>query len=42
MKLPPLQDPEKYTGLYIFDFGDHISVGYTADEVAIFLFSERA
>jgi len=23
MKLPKLEKPEKYVGLYIFDFGDH-------------------
>ena len=34
MKLPKLQTPEKYVGLYVFDFGDHAGVGFTADEVA--------
>src|SRR5690606_19955904 len=41
MKLPPLHNPERYTGLYIFDFGDHVSVGYTADEVAALMDSGR-
>jgi hypothetical protein len=41
MKLPELQEPEKYVGLYIFDFGEHVGVGFTADEVAELLESER-
>lgn len=41
MKLPPLHDPQKYAGLYIFNFGDHVSVGYTAEEIAILLDSGR-
>ena len=41
MKLPLLQDPPAYQGLYIVDFGDHTAVGYTAEEVAILLESER-
>jgi hypothetical protein len=41
MRLPPLRDPPQYAGLYVFDFGDHVSVGYTADEVAILLDSGR-
>jgi hypothetical protein len=41
MKLPKLEKPEKYVGLYIFDFGDHVGVGFTADEVAELLESER-
>ena len=34
MKLPNLQNSEKYVGLYVFDFGDHTGVGFTAQEVA--------
>ena len=37
MELPALECPERYTGLYVFDFGDRVSVGYTAEEVAILL-----
>ncbi len=33
MKLPPVRDPGKYAGLYVYDFGDHVSIGYTANEV---------
>jgi len=41
MKLPKLQNSEKYVGLYIFDFGDHSAVGFTAEEVAELLESEK-
>jgi hypothetical protein len=41
MKLPELQKPEKYVGLFIFDFGDHAGVGFTAEEVAELLESEK-
>jgi hypothetical protein len=41
MKLPNLQNPEKYTGLYVFDFGDHTAVGYSAEEIAELLDSEK-
>jgi hypothetical protein len=41
MKLPKLQKPDKYVGMYIFDFGDHVGVGFTAEEVAELLESER-
>ncbi len=41
MKLPKLQKPEKYTGLYIFDFGEHTGVGFTAREVAELFESEK-
>ena len=40
MELPKLKKPEKYTGLYIFDFGEHVGVGFTAEEVAELLDSE--
>ncbi|MFA5864635.1 MAG: hypothetical protein WC975_08090 [Phycisphaerae bacterium] len=36
-KLPLLSDPVKYAGLYIFDFGDHVAVGYTAEEIEFLL-----
>ncbi len=41
MKLPELQNSERYVGLYVFDFGDHSGVGFTAEEVAELLESER-
>jgi hypothetical protein len=41
MKLPELKNSEKYVGLYIFDFGDHCGVGFTAEEVAELFESER-
>lgn len=37
MKLPELQNPERYTGLYIIDFGDHTGVGFRAEEVTALL-----
>jgi hypothetical protein len=41
MKLPKLEKPDRYQGLYVFDFGDHVGVGFTAEEVAELLESER-
>jgi len=41
MKLPELKEPEKYVGLYIVDFGDHSGVGFTPQEVAELLESEK-
>jgi len=41
MKLPELQNSGKYVGLYVFDFGDHTGVGFTAEEVAELLESEK-
>ncbi len=41
MKLPKLEKPERYQGLYVFDFGDHAGVGFTAEEVGELLDSER-
>ncbi len=40
MNLPKLDKPQAYTGLYVFDFGDHAGVGFTAQEVAELLESE--
>lgn len=31
--LPRIPYPERYAGLYVYDFGDHVSVGYTALEI---------
>jgi len=39
--LPSLKKPEKYVGLYVVDFGDHAGVGFTAQEVADLLESEK-
>jgi len=33
VKLPALDQPQRYVGLYVYDFGDHASVGYTAREI---------
>jgi hypothetical protein len=41
MKLPKLQKPDSYVGLYIVDFGDNAGVGFTAQEVAELFESER-
>jgi hypothetical protein len=41
MDLPKLQKPDKYVGLYVVDFGDHSGVGFTAQEVAELLESEK-
>ena len=40
MKLPQLENPQRYRGLYIYDFGDWTAVGYTAEEIATLLESE--
>lgn len=41
MKLPEVKNADKYTGLYVVDFGDHCGVGFTADEIAELLESEQ-
>ncbi|MBW8036550.1 MAG: hypothetical protein FVQ79_13215 [Planctomycetes bacterium] len=41
MKLPELENPKEYIGLYVVDFGDRCSTGFTAGEVAELLESER-
>jgi len=49
MELPKLQKSDRYVGLYIFDFGsaelaaggDHVGVGFTGEEVAELLESEK-
>jgi hypothetical protein len=41
MKLPKLQNSERYVSLYVFDFGDHSGVGFTAQEIAELLDSEK-
>ena len=41
MQLPWTDQPQKYVGLYVIDFGDQCAVGYTAEEVAVLLDSEE-
>jgi len=41
MRLPKLDNSERYVGLYVFDFGEHAGVGFTAEEVAELLESEK-
>ena len=41
MQLPELQQPDRYVGLYVVDFGEHTGVGFTAEEVAELLESEN-
>ena len=41
MKIPEIKDAVRYTGLYIIDFGESCSVGFTAEEVAEILESEK-
>lgn len=41
MRIPPITEPARYVGLYVVDFGDHVSVGYTAREVSFLLNDKR-
>ncbi len=41
MDLPELDQPTRYEGLYIYDFGEWCAVGYTADEIAVLLESHE-
>ena len=41
MILPPLADPRRYVGLYVYEFQTHVSIGYTAREVRILRESQR-
>jgi len=41
MNLPEIKNPDKYVGLYVVDFGESSSVGFTAKEVAELLESEK-
>jgi hypothetical protein len=41
MKLPEIKEADKYTGLYVVDFGDHCGVGFTAEEIAKLLESKE-
>jgi hypothetical protein len=39
--LPEIKNPDNYIDLYVVDFGGHSGVGFTADEVAELLESEK-
>lgn len=41
MILPRLDEPTRYRGLYVFDFGEWCAVGYTALEIETLLESEQ-
>jgi len=41
MRLPPLSDPHRYAGLFVYDFGDHVSIGYTANEIRMLRETQR-
>ncbi|MBE0536949.1 MAG: hypothetical protein IH624_14895 [Phycisphaerae bacterium] len=41
MRVPEVQNPDRYVGLFVVDFGDHTGLGFTADEVAELLDSEK-
>ncbi|MFH1746798.1 MAG: hypothetical protein ABIG44_07105 [Planctomycetota bacterium] len=41
MNLPRLEEPQRYHGLYIYDFGEWTALGYTADEIAVLLESDE-
>jgi len=41
MNIPNIKKAEKYIGLYILDFGEYSSIGFTADEVAEVLESKK-
>ena len=35
LELPPIHNPQRYGGLYVYDFGTHVSVGYTVAELRV-------
>ena len=41
IKIENISNPEKYTGLYVVDFGTHTSTGFTGSEVELLLESEK-
>lgn len=41
MQLPEIKNADRYTGFYVVDFGDRCGVGFTAEEVAALLESEK-
>ncbi|MHC4064864.1 MAG: hypothetical protein ACYSUQ_00735 [Planctomycetota bacterium] len=34
MRLPKVDRPQDYAGLFVYDFGDHVSIGYTGEEIS--------
>ena len=40
MKLPEVENAQRYIGLYVVDFGEHCGVGFTAQEGAELLESD--
>ncbi len=40
MRIPQLDMPTRYAGLYVYDFGEWSALGYTAEEIAVLLESE--
>lgn len=40
MNVPTVEQPQKYRGLYVYDFGEWAALGYTAEEIALLLESE--
>lgn len=40
LPIPAVVDPHRYEGLFVYDFGTHVSIGYTAGEVKILCQSE--
>lgn len=41
IKIETTDAPEKYTGLYVVDFGDYSSIGFTGEQVEALLESEK-
>jgi len=41
MRIPRTDEPGRYVGLYVVDFGQQCAIGYTAEEVAVLLESEE-
>lgn len=35
IRLPTVKNPQRYIGLYVYDFGTHSSIGYTVGEIRI-------
>jgi len=35
LHIPHVREPDRYVGLCVFDFGAHVSIGYTAGEIRI-------
>jgi hypothetical protein len=40
MRLPRVDEPQRYQGLYVYDFGEWTALGYTAEEIAVLLEAE--